>query len=410
MSVTHPLRCLFAKVPPPPRRPLRRTFHNTTCLHVRPSPKHPSVKASDLGLMKEDGNKRDARLTAKDLPSYSESDKPALAKRYSPAQIAALEAGEAAVDAEDLVEQGAMREDSMRLKYLDDLSKMHPVVDKRVRAPEENYDLNLRFKTEHELLEDVASFMTDGYTSHEKSAEDQEKRKSRLDWIKFMDNNRLTVGKEEAERNPYTYLAPSIPKLKILKPKTRDDDDIDAATRRLMRQTGFDARQIRRFRVKILVTHRVVNQTRLGKIQSIYCLAVAGNGKGLIGIGEGKSAENHEAFTQARNAAVRNMQPIPMYESRTIFGDVKGKVSATEVELMTRPPGFGVRCQSLIFEMCRCAGIQDLAARVSRSRNHMNTVKATLQALLSQRLPEEIARARGRKLVDVRKVYYDGNL
>lgn len=60
--------------------------------------------------------------------------------------------------------------------------------------------------------------------------------------------------------------------------------------------------------------------------------------------------------------------------------------------------------------MCRCAGIQDLAARVSRSRNHMNTVKATLQALLGQRLPEEIARARGRKLVDVRKVYYDGNL
>lgn len=40
----------------------------------------------------------------------------------------------------------------------------------------------------------------------------------------------------------------------------------------------------------------------------------------------------------------------------------------------------------------------------------MNTVKATIQALLSQRLPEEVARARGRKLVDVRKVYYGGNV
>lgn len=38
----------------------------------------------------------------------------------------------------------------------------------------------------------------------------------------------------------------------------------------------------------------------------------------------------------------------------------------------------------------------------------MNTVKATLQALKRQRLPEEIARARGKKLVDVRKVYYAG--
>ena len=51
-------------------------------------------------------------------------------------------------------------------------------------------------------------------------------------------------------------------------------------------------------------------------------------------------------------------------------------------------------------------GISDLAARVTRSRNPMNTIKATIKALLSQRLPEDIARARGRKLVDVRKVYY----
>lgn len=57
-----------------------------------------------------------------------------------------------------------------------------------------------------------------------------------------------------------------------------------------------------------------------------------------------------------------------------------------------------------------CAGINDLAARVTRSRNPMNTIKATMQALLSQKLPDEIARGLGRKLVDVRKVYYNGNV
>lgn len=35
----------------------------------------------------------------------------------------------------------------------------------------------------------------------------------------------------------------------------------------------------------------------------------------------------------------------------------------------------------------------------------MNVVKAAFKALLSQRLPEDIAKARGRKMVDVRKVY-----
>jgi small subunit ribosomal protein S5 len=71
--------------------------------------------------------------------------------------------------------------------------------------------------------------------------------------------------------------------------------------------------------------------------------------------------------------------------------------------------GFGLRCQHNIFEMARCAGIQDLAARVPRGRNKMNTIKATYQALLNQRLPDEIARGRGKKLVDVRKVYYGGD-
>ena len=75
---------------------------------------------------------------------------------------------------------------------------------------------------------------------------------------------------------------------------------------------------------------------------------------------------------------------------------------------LTVKAGFGIRCQALIYEMCKCAGIQDMAARVYRSRNPMNTIKATLQALLSQQIPEEVARARGRKLEDVRKVYYAG--
>ena len=77
---------------------------------------------------------------------------------------------------------------------------------------------------------------------------------------------------------------------------------------------------------------------------------------------------------------------------------------------LTLYSGFGIRCQDKIFEMCRCAGISDLAARVTRSRNPMNTIKATFQALVSQKIPDEVARGLGKKLVDVRKVYYGGNV
>jgi small subunit ribosomal protein S5 len=40
----------------------------------------------------------------------------------------------------------------------------------------------------------------------------------------------------------------------------------------------------------------------------------------------------------------------------------------------------------------------------------MNTVKAAYQALMNQPDPEQIAMGRGKKLVDVRKVYYGGNV
>lgn len=440
MSVSRPLRCLFAK--PPTSIPcIRQSFHTSRPRLAR-EPKYPSIKASELGLLKvqnpstetnrkprnELKKKRDdERHPVKSFEPYSEEDWKSLAQIYTPEQLKAIEAGEAAIPTDDLFRQGALREDSFALPYVDDLSYIHPVVDKPIRAPKSNYDPNWRFKETDELLDDVVDWA-------KKLPDDPD----RLDWLKFRDNVRLTVGKEEAERNPRSYLAPELPRIDSL-PRTSEKDDIDPAMRRLMLQTGYTLDQIKRFRIKVLVMHRVVNQTRMGKIQSLYFLAVAGNGRGLLGIGEGKSAEAMDAKKQASMAAVRNMVPIPRYEDRTIYGDVKGKVGATEVEVMTRPPGktkhtsslnrctkppqieinplklcssvgFGLRCQSYIYEMSRCAGLHDLAARVTRSRNPMNTVKATLQALVSQRLPEHEARALGRKLVDVRKVYYDGNV
>lgn len=78
--------------------------------------------------------------------------------------------------------------------------------------------------------------------------------------------------------------------------------------------------------------------------------------------------------------------------------------------LLTWCAGFGNRCQHLIFELARAAGIQDLAARTPRSRNKMNVVKAAFKALTNQRLPEDVAKGRGRKMVDVRSVYYGGQV
>jgi small subunit ribosomal protein S5 len=59
--------------------------------------------------------------------------------------------------------------------------------------------------------------------------------------------------------------------------------------------------------------------------------------------------------------------------------------------------------------MCRAVGIQDLSVQLPRSKSPMNSVKTFYKALLEQPDPEEIAIGRGKKLVDVRKVYYGGS-
>ncbi|EXJ94354.1 hypothetical protein A1O1_02748 [Capronia coronata CBS 617.96] len=389
--------CLFSRSSRPAAAS-RRQFHATR-VHQKRKPRFPSVKAANTEVNLSQATQ-----------DYRSAKNGTIPQHYSAEQRAAIEAAQKLIDAENLEKQTGLRTDPWKMKYYDDLTKIDPVVDKPVRAPWTTIDDNSRLKTEDELEDDLVNFM---------QRIPQPKHENDFDptlWDKFDKNLRLTVGREEAERKPRTALAPELPNISDTPPpkKTTKGNEVvveeppSPALVRLMQMTGYDRRQISQLRVKTIIQHRVTNQTRLGKIHRAYVLSVAGNQNGLIGIGEGKAVEAGDAVLQSQYRAIRAMTPILRYEDRTIFGEVRGKVSATELELYSRPPGFGLRCQKYIWEICQCAGIKDLAARVTRARNPMNTVKAAVEALISQKDPEEIARARGKKLVDVRKVYYAG--
>ncbi|EON61304.1 hypothetical protein W97_00517 [Coniosporium apollinis CBS 100218] len=397
MSVSRPARCLFSAATsaskPLPCLHHPRSFHTSTPRRGRRRPHYPSIKAADLEAL---------NARAAEVPTYSESEKALLAKKYTPEQVAAIEAGEAAVDARDLLTQGALRTDPYKLRYIDDLSAIHPWADKQPRKElDSRVDYRVRHKSERELARALVNFtektkgLGDQGTEPPRGGADLKEQPG--DWEYFRDG-------------AYSALAPELPKFNTPGLRYTRGEDEDPHMVRLMQQTGLTLQEIKRIRVKNLVSHRVVNQTRMGKIQSLYYLTIAGNQNGMLGIGEGKASEPEDGQRQAMMQAIRSMKPVPRYEARTIFGEVEGKVGATELKISARPPGFGIRCQHLIFEMARAAGISDLAARVTRARNPMNTVKAAFEALTSQKLPEDIARARGRKLVDVRKVYYGGKV
>lgn len=219
---------------------------------------------------------------ASHLKPYTEREKRLLAMKYTPDQMEAIEEGEKAIDPTDMMTQGRFRTDPMRVDYIDDFATHRPGLD---RLPKNS--------TGDSLVEGFQPLVDAMGGKRQKSS----------------------------------------------KGSKQDQEEEDPRLLRLSQQTGLSKEAIRRIRVKNLVSHRVVNQTRMGKIQSLYFLTIAGNQDGMLGIGEGKAAEDEDGRRQAMMNAIRNMKPIPRYEERTIFGEVEGKVGASVVKLSSRPPG-----------------------------------------------------------------------
>jgi len=76
-----------------------------------------------------------------------------------------------------------------------------------------------------------------------------------------------------------------------------------------------------------------------GKMPSMYSLVVVGNGKGLVGVGEGKDETANKAVQKAFNQAVRSMDYVERYEDRTVSGTMKSNFGTCKIEMRSRPPG-----------------------------------------------------------------------
>jgi small subunit ribosomal protein S5 len=180
--------------------------------------------------------------------------------------------------------------------------------------------------------------------------------------------------------------------------------------KQLLETTGMTLNDIRALRTRTVYLNFVTNQLSQGKVLSTFMLRVAGNGKGMIGYGQGKrdTTEGQAASDRATFEAIKSLKPIHLYEGRTIYGNLEGKFKSTKVFLRPQAPGFGIRANFYVHEVCYCAGISDVAAKVIGSMNGMNVVKATIDALTGQKTPEKIAKQRGMHVVDVRQQYFNG--
>ncbi|KAG5361150.1 37S ribosomal protein S5 [Yarrowia sp. C11] len=159
---------------------------------------------------------------------------------------------------------------------------------------------------------------------------------------------------------------------------------------------------------KVLQNKLVTNQTGKGKISSFYVLVAVGDGKGMLGLGEGKDALSFAvAMEKAKWKAARSMKMVPRYQNRTIYGEVYNKYHAVHLTMRSAPAGHGLRVNPIVSQMCDVVGITDLTCNVYGSRNPMNVAKAAFDALTQEQIiPDSIAQIRGKKLVNLNETYF----
>ncbi len=148
------------------------------------------------------------------------------------------------------------------------------------------------------------------------------------------------------------------------------------------------------FLEKVLFINRSAKVVKGGRRFSFSALIVTGDRKGRIGIGLGKAAEVSEAIKKGGEASKRNMLSVSL-SGATIPHDAYCAFDGAKVLLRPASPGTGLIAGKTVRAVLETVGIKDVLSKSLGSKNAANVAKATIAALLSLRLREDVAKRRG---------------
>ncbi len=154
------------------------------------------------------------------------------------------------------------------------------------------------------------------------------------------------------------------------------------------------------FKEKLVTVNRVSKTVKGGKQFAFTALTVVGDGAGRVGFGYGKAREVPQAISKAMDQARKNMITVPL-KGLTLQHEIWGTHGATKVFMRPASDGTGVIAGGAMRAVFEVAGVQNVLAKSFGSRNPINMVRATLDALKRMNMPSEIAAKRGKSVEEL---------
>ena len=151
---------------------------------------------------------------------------------------------------------------------------------------------------------------------------------------------------------------------------------------------------------KLVTVNRVAKVVKGGRQFGFTALTVVGDGEGKVGFGYGKAREVPVAIQKAMEQARKNMTSVAILEG-TLHYAMKGRHGATRVYMQPASEGTGVIAGGAMRAVFECAGVRNVLAKSVGSRNPINVVRATMQALITAKSPEMLASKRGKTVAEI---------
>jgi small subunit ribosomal protein S5 len=159
-------------------------------------------------------------------------------------------------------------------------------------------------------------------------------------------------------------------------------------------ELAFDGQESQELTEKVVFINRSAKVVKGGRRFNFSALVVVGNKHGSVGVGLGKAGEVADAIRRGGELARNQMVSVSLKEA-TIPHEVYSAYGGAKVLLRPASPGTGIIAGRTVRAVLEAAGVKDILSKSLGSKNAANVVKATLKALLSLRLREDIYASRG---------------